>query len=129
MQQPSLWKMRFLTSGKVIGHYQSLANSAATASNVAEQVTSAVEDISRGAASQAENVENSVNNTNEMGNSIDDITERVEDLTAAANDMLTGANRTVDTFALISSAAADLRNMAETLNEKMDFFSLEQMSA
>lgn len=29
------------------------------------------------------------------------------------------------TFALISDAAADLRNMAETLNEKMEYFSLE----
>ncbi|WP_026510702.1 methyl-accepting chemotaxis protein [Butyrivibrio sp. LC3010] len=33
------------------------------------------------------------------------------------------------TFALISNAANDLRDMAETLNEKMDFFSLEKMSA
>ncbi len=75
-----------------------LASSAETASQVAEQVTVAVEDISRGAASQAENVESSVNNTNEMGDSIDDITERVEHLTSAANDMLIGANRTVQTL-------------------------------
>ena len=53
----------------------SLAKSAESASQVAEQVTNAVEDISRGAASQAENVESSVQNTNEMGDSIDDITE------------------------------------------------------
>lgn len=33
------------------------------------------------------------------------------------------------TFALISDAAADLRNMAETLSEKMEFFSLEEVSA
>ncbi|WP_044914456.1 methyl-accepting chemotaxis protein [Butyrivibrio sp. WCE2006] len=33
------------------------------------------------------------------------------------------------TFALISNAANDLRDMAETLNEKMDFFSLDKMSA
>ncbi len=75
-----------------------LANSAATASRVAEQVTNAVEDISRGAMSQAESVENSVTNTNEMGNSIDDITDSVEALSAAANEMMSGANRTVDTL-------------------------------
>lgn len=75
-----------------------LANSAATASSVAEQVTCAVEDISRGATSQAENVESSVNNTQEMGNSIDEIAKKVENLTEAAEEMLTGANRTVDTL-------------------------------
>ncbi len=77
---------------------ENLASSAATASSVAEQVTIAVEDISRGAASQAESVENSVTNTNEMGNSIDEITDRIEALTGAADEMLEGANRTVDTL-------------------------------
>ena len=76
----------------------SLATSAESASRVAEQVTNAVEDISRGALSQAESVEDSVNNTNEMGDSIEDITNRIEDLSNAANEMLTGANRTVDTL-------------------------------
>ena len=33
------------------------------------------------------------------------------------------------TFALINDAAADLRDMAETLNEKMSYFTLEDMSA
>ncbi len=33
------------------------------------------------------------------------------------------------TFALISEAAADLRNMAETLNEKMSYFTLEALEA
>ena len=54
-------------SGDVTKSGESLASSAEAASHVAEQVTCAVEDISRGAASQAESVENSVNNTNEMG--------------------------------------------------------------
>ena len=33
------------------------------------------------------------------------------------------------TFALISEAAADLRVMAETLSDKMEFFTLEKISA
>ena len=33
------------------------------------------------------------------------------------------------TFALISEAAADLRSMAETLSEKMEFFTVEKLSA
>ena len=75
-----------------------LANSAAAASQVAEQVTAAVEDISRGAMSQAENVETSVTNTTKMGDSIDEITQKVDDLNAAAVEMLNGANRTVETL-------------------------------
>ena len=85
-------------SNDVTNSGASLANSAATASRVAEQVTAAVEDISRGAMSQAESVETSVTNTNKMGNSIDEITEKIESLNSAAVEMMTGANRTVDTL-------------------------------
>ena len=33
------------------------------------------------------------------------------------------------TFALISNAANDLRDMAETLNEKMAYFTIEEATA
>ncbi len=75
-----------------------LASSAESASRVAEQVTQAVEDISRGASEQAETMEHSVTNTAEMGSSIDEITESVEALSGAAEEMLQGAKRTVDTL-------------------------------
>jgi methyl-accepting chemotaxis protein len=97
----------------------SLATSAETASNVAEQVTSAVEDISRGATSQAESVENSVNNTNEMGESIDDITERVGELTAAASDMMTGANRTVETLNNLMTTNQGVMNSMQDINAQI----------
>jgi methyl-accepting chemotaxis protein len=96
-----------------------LANSAATASRVAEQVTTAVEDISRGAASQAESVENSVNNTNEMGDSIDDITGSIEDLSAAATEMLTGANRTVDTLNDLMSKNESVMTSMQDINDQI----------
>ena len=80
-----------------------LATSAETAAHVADQVASAVEDISRGAVHQAENVENSMNNTNEMGDSIDDITTSIEGLSHAANDMLSGAKSTVDALTNLMS--------------------------
>ncbi len=90
-----------------------LSTSAATASNVAEQVARAVEDISRGAVNQAESVEDSMNNTNEMGESIDDITSSVEGLSKSANEMLDGANRTVD-------ALVGLMNKNEEVMASMD---------
>ncbi|MBE5823818.1 MAG: methyl-accepting chemotaxis protein [Butyrivibrio sp.] len=97
----------------------SLATSAETASRVAEQVTGAVEDISRGAASQAESVETSVGNTNEMGDSIDDITDRIEELSAAANEMLTGAQRTVDTLGNLMDKNADVMTSMQDVNSQI----------
>lgn len=97
----------------------SLATSAETASRVAEQVTGAVEDISRGAASQAESVETSVGNTNEMGDSIDDITDRIEELSAAANDMLNGAQRTVDTLGNLMTKNADVMTSMQDVNAQI----------
>ncbi|SFC88177.1 methyl-accepting chemotaxis protein [Butyrivibrio sp. YAB3001] len=96
-----------------------LANSAESASRVAEQVTCAVEDISRGAASQAESMESSVNNTNEMGDSIDDITGRIEDLSAAANDMLSGAKRTVDTLSNLMDKNISVMNSMQDINTQI----------
>ena len=95
-----------------------LASSAETASRVAEQVTTAVEDISRGAASQAESVENSVTNTNEMGDSIDDITTRIEHLSTAANEMLSGAQRTVDTLGNLMDKNVDVMNSMQDINDQ-----------
>ena len=96
-----------------------LANSAEAASRVAEQVTCAVEDISRGANEQAENVENSVTNTTEMGNSIDEITDRVEALTVAAEDMMNGAKRTVDTLDVLMGKNADVMNSMQDINSQI----------
>ena len=106
-------------SGDVTKSGESLASSAEAASHVAEQVTCAVEDISRGAASQAESVENSVNNTNEMGDSIDDITARVEELSAAANEMMSGANRTVDTLSNLMNTNEGVMTSMQGINEQI----------
>ncbi len=96
-----------------------LASSAESASRVAEQVTCAVEDISRGAASQAESMENSVNNTNEMGDSIDNITGKIEELSNAANEMLTGAQRTVDTLGNLMDKNVDVMSSMKDINEQI----------
>ncbi|MCR4999811.1 MAG: methyl-accepting chemotaxis protein [Lachnospiraceae bacterium] len=96
-----------------------LANSAETAAHVADQVASAVEDISRGAVSQAENVESSMNNTNEMGDSIDDITTSVEGLSTAASDMMSGANRTVDALTDLMSKNQEVMASMQDINDQI----------
>ena len=97
----------------------SLANSAATASSVAEQVTNAVEDISRAATSQAESVETSVNNTAEMGESIDDITERIEGLSTAANEMMSGASRTLETLENLMMKNEDVMSSMQDIDAQI----------
>ncbi|MBQ9302926.1 methyl-accepting chemotaxis protein, partial [Butyrivibrio sp.] len=105
---------------------EKLASSAESASNVAEQITAAVEDISRGAASQAESMENSVANTNQMGDSIDEITEKIEDLSNSANEMMSGAQRTVETLndlmdknQGVMSSMQDIHNQIRTTNDSV----------
>ncbi|MCR5397167.1 MAG: cache domain-containing protein [Lachnospiraceae bacterium] len=99
-------------SDEVTKSGESLASSADTASHVAEQVTNAVEEISKGAVSQAENVEFSLSNTEEMGQSIDDITGSVDNLTTAAAEMQQDAEKTVE-------AINELMNQNETVMESM----------
>ena len=96
-----------------------LAASAESASRVAEQVTQAVEDISRGATEQAETMEHSVSNTAEMGNSIDEITENVEALSGAAEEMLIGAKRTVDTLDTLMSKNDDVMASMQSINSQI----------
>ena len=97
----------------------SLSSSAETASLVADQVASAVEDISRGAISQAENVEDSMNNTNELGDSIEEITDSIEGLTTAATEMLTGADRTVETLSLLMDKNENVMTSMQNINDQI----------
>ncbi len=101
-----------------------LASSANTAAHVADQVASAVEDISKGAVAQAENVESSMTNTNEMGESIEDITTSVEALSKAATEMLQDANNTVDAInelmtqnEQVMASMAEIHNQIQATNE------------
>ncbi len=96
-----------------------LSSSAETASLVADQVASAVEDISRGAISQAENVEDSMNNTNELGDSIEEITDSIEGLTTAATEMLTGADRTVETLSLLMDKNENVMASMQNINDQI----------
>ena len=99
-------------SDEVTKSGEALASSADTASRVADQVTNAVEEISKGAVSQAENVEFSLSNTEEMGQSIDDITGSVDNLTSAATEMQQDAEKTVE-------AINELMNQNETVMQSM----------
>ena len=105
-------------SGEVTKSGEYLSTSAETASQVSDQVTEAVGDISKGATAQAENVEDSVGNTNEMGDSIEDITVSVDDLSGATVEMLNAANRTVEALdALMEQNKEVMNSMLEIDNQ------------
>ena len=74
-----------------------------------------------------------LNTLNELKNKFADIMAELSAISqqnAASTEETNASMEELNaTFALISDAAAELRNMAETLNEKMDYFSLEQISA
>ena len=111
-------------SGEVTKSGEDLASSADTASRVADQVTTAVEEISKGAVSQAESMESSLSNTEAMGDSIDDITDSVDSLAQAANEMQQDAEKTVAAInelmhqnELVMNSMADIHGQINNTND------------
>lgn len=75
-----------------------LAGSADTASQASNQVTTAVDDITRGSVTQAESVETSANNTNDIGNNINGVSENISKLNELAMDMQKSCDRVSGTM-------------------------------
>lgn len=103
------------------------------------QLTSTKEEMNQ-VVENVNNVDNStkliaekVHLLNQLKNSFSDIISELSAISQqnAASTQETNASMEElnATFALISDAANDLRDMAETLNEKMEFFSLERQTA
>lgn len=83
-------------SGKVSESGNKLSDSAETAAMASEQVTQAVDGISKGAVQQAGNVEKSVDYTGEMGGNISGITDSISALKEASTEMFEATERTVE---------------------------------
>ena len=73
-----------------------LAGSADQAAATSSHVTSAVEDVSQGAASQAESVQTAAVCTDSIGNDIDDISANISSLDAATMKMKDNCDRVTD---------------------------------
>ncbi len=71
----------------VLSSGEELSGSASQAADASGQVSSAVEEISKGAISQAESIQTAATNTADMGNDIDGITESIDQLSKQADDM------------------------------------------
>lgn len=71
-----------------------LSKNASLASSASDQVSSAINDISKGSVSQAESVQDAMSDTEKIGNAIDVITDKVTDLDRHSEDMRHSAELT-----------------------------------
>lgn len=69
-----------------------LSSSSDSASGASNQVTDAMEDISKGAISQAENIETAANDTSDIGDAIEGINEKVAELDRYSEIMKTSCD-------------------------------------
>ena len=95
-------------AGNVTKSGDELAESASQASMASNQVSSAVDDISRGAVSQADSVQDSVTNTEDMGTSIDSISGDVTELTNYSKQMQEACDNAMTTLAQLLEQNKDV---------------------
>ena len=101
-----------------------LAGSAAQAAEASGQVTSAVEDISRGSVNQAESVQTAAQSTESMGGDIDTITDGVRQLNDYARAMrescdnaMAAMRELIHQSAEVTESVADIGNTIESTNQ------------
>ncbi|HAG68716.1 MAG TPA: hypothetical protein DCL38_01935 [Lachnospiraceae bacterium] len=83
-------------SGDVSDAGESLSDSAQQAAEASNQVTSAIDDISKGAVGQAESVQTSANDTANIGTDIEGIMDNVKELGSYAESMASASNRAME---------------------------------
>ena len=106
-------------AGNVTKSGDELAESASQASMASNQVSSAVDDISRGAVSQADSVQDSVTNTEDMGMSIDSITGDVTELTNYSGQMKEACNNAMTTLAQLLEQNEDVISAMNIIRDQI----------
>lgn len=117
--------------GEIIGKTKEMADNLSTsgnelavssdnASQASTQVSSAVDDISKGAVSQAESIQTAVIETGTIGNDVNLITDNVGILNDASNKMKESCNATIEALdALITQSekvSASVISISETID-------------
>ena len=81
-----------------------MTNTAGQSSKATEEISSAVEDISKGAIAQAEDIQNASAQIANMGELISGIVEKVANLTQAADTMSKAGDTSMNTMVLLSES-------------------------
>ncbi len=108
------------TSLKLKENSEELSTSAGQASDASTQVTSAVDDISRGAVSQAESVENATTDTTHIGDDIDNIAKQVQELDNAAADMKSSCDNAMAAMASLINQNKNVTNSVNAIENTID---------
>ncbi len=109
----------------------SLESVAAQSSAAADEISSAVEDISKGAVSQAEEIETASTQIANMGAVIEKIVGNVGDLTSTADNMSNLGDQSIDTIGALSESNdrtnGSIKNIGRQIRDTDD--SIKKISA
>ena len=97
-----------------------LSDSADQASYASSQVTSAVDDISKGAVGQAESVESAAGNTQDIGEDIELVSGNVEHLTSVAKEMSTACENAMAAMDKLISQSKEVQNSVQDIGRTID---------
>lgn len=97
-----------------------LADSSEQAADASQQVTMAMEDISKGAVSQAESVEQAAHDTGDIGATIEEITDRVNELTEFANNMHNSCENAMNALQQLLSQNAEVVESMKVIDHQIN---------
>lgn len=97
-----------------------LSDSSEQASEASQQVTMAMEDISKGAVSQAESVEQAAHDTGDIGATIEEITERVNDMSNFAENMKNSCANAMNALQQLLSQNAEVVESMKVIDHQIN---------
>lgn len=97
-----------------------LSLSAGQASEASNQVSTAIDDISKGSASQAESIQDAASNTENIGHDIDTITDDVGQLDAYAKDMKESCDRAILAMEKLINQSREVTDSVSEIGDTID---------
>ncbi|WP_026526859.1 methyl-accepting chemotaxis protein [Butyrivibrio sp. VCD2006] len=97
-----------------------LSNSAGQATEASGLVSTAVDEIAKGAVSQADSIENAANNTQNIGNDIENIATNVEQLDGYASEMKGACDQAMEALDNLIRSSTEVQNSVKEIGETID---------
>ena len=97
-----------------------LSNSAGQATEASGLVSTAVDEIAKGAVSQADSIENAANNTQSIGSDIENIANNVEQLDGYATEMKGACDQAMEALDNLIKSSSEVQNSVREIGETID---------
>ncbi|SEK22991.1 MULTISPECIES: methyl-accepting chemotaxis protein [unclassified Butyrivibrio] len=97
-----------------------LSTSAGQATEASGLVSTAVDEIAKGAVSQADSIENAANNTQNIGNDIENIANNVEQLDGYATEMKGACDQAMEALDNLIRSSSEVQTSVKEIGETID---------